>query len=334
MSSITARNSFLLELPSFKFNRELNEDISKCTYCNICDRPDFDFHGNIPKKIFCYQFVKNLEILKEKNNIDEDLKNMYCKHLVYWVYNKYYSVLEGYEKKISQDVIDMLNKVRKAIFQGDTFSNGDYCKNSFTTLLTFEDFGKRKNYHDYYVNYKNIKDSTKEKGEKCSIFFDYLNSKKEFYAGMAEQCGTSPEKKYCEQFDYKICDPQTLVNELQCNQNSTESGDQGCKSNVAEDSDPYSQKYIWEHCDNLVINLSDYRAIFIIGLAIWGLILTLFLFYKNTPVGLWIKNFLKKKEIIRRNFDEDEEHYMSSDNSVNLHENLERRRFDLGYYPE
>ncbi|SBT82984.1 PIR protein [Plasmodium ovale] len=219
-------------------------------------------------------------------------------------------------------VFDNFDNLRNSVFSLNP-SDNDFCKDVVSKKLTFEEISKRKDYHDYYVNYKNIKDSTKEKREKCSIFFYYLNSKKEFYADMTKQCETDPKKKYCEQFDYKICDPQSLLNELQCNQNSTESGDQV--------SDPYSQKYILEYCDNLVINLSDYRAIFIIGLAIGGLILTLYLFYKKTPVGLWIKNFLKKKEIILKNFDEDVEHYMLSDNSVNLHENLDRGRYDVGY---
>ncbi|SBT74078.1 PIR protein [Plasmodium ovale] len=325
------RNRFLSDLPSYQFYRQLNNDFSECRYCDYCDDPIYKFSHEIPKKIFCYQFVKNLEILKEKNNNDEDLKNMYCNHLIHWIYEKYYNMSLGHGVKMTEDFTDKLNKVTNAIFSRYT-SDRDYCENVIKKKLSYQDIKKRKDFHDYYVNYKFIHRKSTEANGKCYNFYDYLNSRRDFYDDMVKQCKEDREEKYCEHINYTNCKPQTLINLPQCN-NEKKGSPEGpdIPEDALEVKDGYRLRYVWETDD--YIYFSDYRFILLVGLSIWGVILSLFLLYKNTPVGLWIKNFLKKKEIITSNFDLDVEHDMLPDNSDNLHANFERGPYSVGYYP-
>lgn len=266
------------ELPSFKFYGELNKDISKCFYCHYCDNSSYNFSDEFPKKIFCYHFVKNLKILKDKMSENADLKNMYCNHLIHWIYNKYYNMSLGHGIKISEEFISKLNKLRNIILQGVSGTNDDYCNNLFKNILSYDDIQRRKDFQDYYVNYKFIHQKSTEKNGKCYNFYDYLNSKKDFYVDMVEQCKKDHEKKYCEHINYTECNPQTLINLPECNNEKTRSTNGlDIQADVLEVKDGYRLRYVWETDD--YINFSDYRFIILVGLSIWGVILSLFFLY-------------------------------------------------------
>ncbi|SBT58028.1 PIR Superfamily Protein [Plasmodium ovale wallikeri] len=333
MTKIRARQSYLAQLPSFQFNYELNKDVSKCTYCNICDEQDIIFPDEHAIKILCYSFVRNLEILINQNNVDTNKKNMYCNHLIYWIYQKYFSIFSESMAKPSNYIFEKLKLARNTFISFNTSSGNDFCENSFKNILPFSDIEKIKLYHDYYVNFKFIEQKSTKKDGNCYNYRDYLEGKKELYVEMVKQCKDDHVKKFCEHFSYEECDPDNLLKKQECHKQTTDSRGLDNKSDESEDCGLTEPKYVWEYCNNKVINLSDFRAILIIGLATWGIILTLFLLYKNTPVGLWIDRYIRRKEIFRRNFDEELENDMLSDNSDHADVNLERGRYSVGYYP-
>ncbi|SBT56535.1 PIR Superfamily Protein [Plasmodium ovale wallikeri] len=328
MTITSARSKHLVDLPSFQFNRELNKDVSECFSCSLCDRPEYISPDDYPLKIICYYFVRNLEILESRKTHDTNKKNMYCNHLIHWMHNKYYDLEKKRQYKDFDDFFNKIDKVRNVFFSEYT-SRDNFCDNIISRKLTLLDIGRRKDFHDYYMNYKDIEEKLKEKGEKCYNFFNYLNTKKDFYASMIEQCKNDPQKKYCEHFKYQDCDPKELLKLPKCKELEPKDDAQGDNS---QSGDPCSHMRGWE-TSYYSLNFSDYRVVLLTGLAIWGILITLHFLYKNTPVWLWIRNFLRKKEIIRNNFDEDIEHDMLSDNSDHLHENLERPPYNVGYYP-
>ncbi|SBT56541.1 PIR Superfamily Protein [Plasmodium ovale wallikeri] len=323
---LSAGQSFLAELPSFEFFNELNKDISKCSYSFYCENPESNFEDNISLKILCYFFVRNLEILEKRKNNSLELKNLYCNYLVYLIYEKYYNISEGFRAPELDEIFDKLNKVRNTIFSGDT-SGRDYCENFFKKKFSYPDIQKRNKFYDYYVNFKHIEDKLKIKEEDCFKYYDYLKNKKKLYEELKQECKETDTKSYCQNIDYNKCDPNELLKLPKCKELEAKDDAQGDDS---QSGDPCSHMREWETYYSL--NFSDYRVVLLTGLAIWGILITLHFLYKNTPVGLCIRNFLKKKEIIRNNFDEDLEHDMLSDNSDHLHANLETGRYSMGYH--
>ncbi|SBT56540.1 PIR Superfamily Protein [Plasmodium ovale wallikeri] len=330
MTRVNTKYSYSSELPSYKFINELNKDVSNCRNCVYCDREDMDTHGDYPLKIFCYTFVRNLEIIRNKKENDINMKNMHCNHLLYWIYDKYFSVFIGNTRKNQQYIFDKLKKVISAIPEMSSGADNNPCKGYFDDIWSYNDILKKKNYNDHYVDFNYIKIELDKNEDNCFKYYDYLKKMTDMHGEMKKECKKLSPKNYCENFDYEMCNPHDLLKIEKCKSKKTI---EYTRRDNTEDSASSELMYAWEHCNNLVINYSDYRAILIIGLAIWGLILTAFYLYRNTPTGLWIKNFLRKKKIIRKNFDEDMEHDMLSENSDHFHENMETGQYSVGYYP-
>lgn len=266
------RNNFLADFPSSKFNSELNNDVSNCLNCPLCDRKDFNFNEDIPLKIICYSFVRNLGILQERKSKDNYENNMFCNHLIHWMYNKYFNIDKGKNYKDFYVFFNKFDSVRNYILSFNS-SDNDFCKDVISKNLSFEEISKRKNYNDYYVNFKFIEEALTKKKEDCYKYYDYLKGMTTAYSNMVKECPKHDNEKYCENINYKECDPEVLLKLPKCKEI------QDKEEKETEESFSTEPKYIWKYCDNLVINYSDYRAIFIIGLAIWGLILSLFFLY-------------------------------------------------------
>ncbi|SBT56536.1 PIR Superfamily Protein [Plasmodium ovale wallikeri] len=301
-------------------------NVSKCTYCSLCDNKPSNYDDDHPLKIFCYFFVRNLGILQDRKSEDNYKKNMYCDHLIQWMYNKYYNLEKGNTYRDFYDFLGKLNTVRNTFFSGDITGN-DFCNDVISKKFTFNDINKRKKFHDYYVNFKYIEDMLKTKNDKCHKYYSYIKGMTTLYSDMVEKCPKPDNKKYCENVNYEECNPKNLLQLEKCKEI------QDAQDKESNEGESTEQMFIWEHCNNKVINLSDYRAILIIGLAVWGIMLTVLFLCKNTSVGLLIRNFLRKKEIIRNNFSGDIENDILSENSDNFHENLETGRYSVGYYP-
>lgn len=60
-------------------------------------------------------------------------------------------------------------------------------------------------------------------------------------------------------------------------------------------------------------------------------VLCLFIICQTSPLGLWIKNIVRKKEIVGTNFDEENEQELLDNYSENMNRNFKNAEYNISY---
>ncbi|SBS95088.1 PIR Superfamily Protein [Plasmodium ovale curtisi] len=329
----------LKELESFKFDFMLNNVVTLCHQCNLCDNLSLTKKNEPWFKIFCYQFVRNLETVERINmSKSKDIRESRCRSLMYWIYDKVVNYYGKIEINSNNKIIDELLKVWKS-FNGSDVNNALSSKcevpgnSQFTNI---EKMKRKKKMSDYCENYSELKSFlTKTFYGNCHIYYDYFkDSFLEFSNIAKEQNIECSEISNCSRF-CKNYDPDDILKKSKCE-----------VIEILKEKKEYIKK---DECDALTaeaaskktcetkevriseFTFSDNRAIILILFSLWGILLSFLFMYKMTPFRSWISSKLGKKKIIRDSFNEQSDDESLDANYESLNKNMQNEGYSIAY---
>ncbi|SBT57426.1 PIR Superfamily Protein [Plasmodium ovale wallikeri] len=269
---------------------------------------EYDIHCNSQKnKItrddknypLCVKFLRNFDKVIFRLLLNADDKEEECKSLNYWLYdtaNK--NTLEGNENDItSSDIITKLHGIWK------NFDINENCDIELYKIKK-DDFDNMKTLYYYARDYKTIKNKIKDSGNNCSeVYHTYIEKGKEAYRDINIMClRENPEDevtaKICNEFNYiKGMNSDEDLSKLTCNKTEI------IPIQEEEEEDPeLVQHGLGESVSDGTSSSTAMGIIF----PFLGITLILFMLYKFSPFGPWLRSYLIKKKLIRYNIDENE----------------------------
>ncbi|SBT73119.1 Plasmodium vivax Vir protein, putative [Plasmodium ovale] len=303
----------LKNLDPFMFDFMLNNHVTICNNCKLCDDVN-EMKKNEPWfKIFCYQFVRNLETFKDMSGYyTPEQRISRCNSLIYWMNNKVKNIYEISKVNNKNNIInELLNVWRQfdALEVKINLSAGCSIPDN-TVLNNLEEMKNKKKMSDYCENYDELKSLLRKPyiNSECYVYYSYFKDSFHEFSNIAtenkEQCLKIKEcLRFCNN-----ADPNNLINIANCK-----------VVQISKDNDEYIEK---KKCDTLKdqavaektceprefriseFTFSDNRAIILILFSLWGIFLSFLFLYKMTPFRSWISNKLGKKKILRDNFNE------------------------------
>ncbi|KNA01701.1 hypothetical protein PVNG_04727 [Plasmodium vivax North Korean] len=200
---------------------QLENSLTSTSYDNYCGTSDTPLHGDRNIRNICATILNYLETTYSKSDHTYDPYDV-CKLLNYWVYNSLNNVLHfsnsnNFNKisKVHGDIVIRWNN-----FNEDKLKETENktCK-PIINIAAYNDWEKRKELYEYYVDYSPIKTFLDFYPQGCRKFYHYVESKKKLYEHFKKHC-TSDKKKGCPDF-YEQCekyDPDIILPTLKCRQ--------------------------------------------------------------------------------------------------------------------
>ncbi|SBT54774.1 PIR Superfamily Protein [Plasmodium ovale wallikeri] len=329
-------DSDLCALPSFRFYYKLDNggnkddtdifwigfELSLKTYTDI-----LSIFDKLIKGIYYASYIS-------KSN---SYYNVRWNYLYFWVGEKISHIVSDNDKFLG--IIYILNTVRSHFFEKETYD-------LFNDNMTLEHFNDLKKIYDFFQNYDNIDGSIKFSKSCTEPYKKYIEDSFSVYKRVNAECKVKKEEKHCKIYnDFVDTYDKKNLSELICDgkkvsmpvaEEEPNSFTEEQRYPVAE-SDVHPGTGIPEHSTPMhtkelsTPSYSD-NAMSIIFPPL-GIISTLFILYRFTPVGSWLNSRLLKKEIIPQ-----EEHENKSEELLeNLYEpetyNAQNRRNSIGYHP-
>ncbi|SBT58537.1 PIR Superfamily Protein [Plasmodium ovale wallikeri] len=341
------------KLPSIEFYNILDSKFIPCKYCNVCD-----IHENTFKeqptwvKNLCYHLVRNLEIVSNIDNTNAELKKKSCDAFISWIDDKIRNN-DGYT-----DQSKYLEIIRKMHFVWNDIINkysGDEKDKICSTAYSAFDFEKRKKkklMDDYCENYLIISKELDKEDADCKPYYKYLNESSSIHTEIMKGCINNVNTKYCPPNgdDCRFYPPSIFLKKKPCMilkepRVALIKEEEGMKcepcplcpiGKIKDDgaSDIDLESYYASVPSGMTsFDFSDKRAITLLIFTVWGIFLTLFLFYKKTPFGSLLNNFLRRRRVIKHNLNENEFHEFVNGNYDTVDSNMENIRYDLAYNP-
>ncbi|SBT01325.1 PIR Superfamily Protein [Plasmodium ovale curtisi] len=342
------------KLPSIEFYNMLDSKFMPCKYCKVCD-----IHKDIFKEQptwvqnLCYHLVRNLEIVSNIDDTNAELKKKSCDAFISWVDDKIRNN-DGYSDQTKYlAIISKMHTVWNDIinnYSGD--EKNKICKSGYE-LLDFEKRKKKKLMDDYCENYSIISEELDKTNADCKPYYQYLNDSVSIHTDIIQGCKEKDSKKYCpKKGEYCMYyPPSEFLKKKAC---QIIKNPELIKIEVAEERtacepcplcpiamskcDSESEECLEPDCVPVSrgmtsFDFSDKRAITLLIFTVWGIFLTIFLFYKKTPFGSWLNNFLRKKSVISDNLKENEYHEFVNEDYNSTDSSMENRLYDLTYNP-
>ncbi|GAB64689.1 VIR-like CYIR protein [Plasmodium cynomolgi strain B] len=174
--------SVLDKFSAFKTYEEFNSNKDCYKYCQHC-KIIYDFEESCPGiSDFCRMLVRNLHEIKYSNDIKDR-----CGYLYYWIYENAWKLFGPDWNKThgKEPIFTLLNigyKIINELKINESFYNYD-------TKISFEEWRKKTDLHDYFENYDNIKNITestnREENNKYCEYFTYI---KKIYKMYIRKC--------------------------------------------------------------------------------------------------------------------------------------------------
>ncbi|SBT02628.1 PIR Superfamily Protein [Plasmodium ovale curtisi] len=330
------RTDVLKKLEPFKFDIFLNNPVTLCRQCKLCDNLNLTKKNEPWFKIFCYEFVRNLETFKDMSRyFTTEQRISRCNSLIYWMNNKIKNIYEKSDINNKNNIINELINVWQQFDALEVKSNSSSrCSVPDNRILdNLEEIKNKKKMSDYCENYDELKSLLTKSYiiKDCHIYYSYFEDSFHEFSNIAtgnkEKCLNIKEcLSFCNN-----ADPKNLINISSCK-----------VVQISKDNDEYIEK---KECDTLKdqavaektcesrefriseFTFSDNRAIILILFSLWGIFLSFLFLYKMTPFQSWISNKLGKKKILRDNFNE-----QSDDETLDAdYETADRNMQNTGY---
>ncbi|SBT58596.1 PIR Superfamily Protein [Plasmodium ovale wallikeri] len=337
---------------SFDLFEKFNSEFVPCEHCKFCDEKDRFTGAETWVKNLCYKLARNIQYIYDIQHTNPDLKDKRCKELNYWLH-------EEVTKKLGSNKVSEYGVILSKLhwpWNGIRNSYGDKMADICVTGEIINNFGednRKKKMNDYCEYYPIISAELDKEEADCKPYYKYLSESSSIHQEIMKGCKNSDDKLYCPKNGENCMyyPPSYFLNKKAC---QIIKNPELIKAQAAEERmtcapcprcpvgrekvELGSEGDMEYHCATMTGNgtsfdFSDKRAIFLIVFSVWGMFLTLFLFYKSTPLGSWINTFLRKKKLIRDDFNENEFHEFVDDDYNTADSNVENRRYDLIYNP-
>ncbi|SBT58530.1 PIR Superfamily Protein [Plasmodium ovale wallikeri] len=328
----------LVDSPSYKFDKALNNVFKYCQFCSYCDEKKEYFYGNHGKKMLCYYFVHNLEKVYTEISSNAIIKDKRCNDVLFWLYDNLINVHDIRVQSTYEEIINEFKEVQKEIISKVSHITEDnFCGTSFKKILPFAECTKRKKLSDYCENYKFMESKLNEPDGYCGIYYHYLTKNTELYKTISSECTHNSDNNNCLSFkDCHSYDPQNLLGNDKCM--IIEKSD-ASRRKMEKEEEQYTQcgpgyECVSKNFFDTSINYSDYRIVPLIVLSIWGTFLSLYFLYKLSPFRPWLNNLLHKKNIIKKNLHNEEFQELLESDSEDAHINFNNREYHITYNRE
>ncbi|SBS80866.1 PIR Superfamily Protein [Plasmodium ovale curtisi] len=332
----------------------------QCVDSDLCALPSFRFYYKLDNggrkdetDIFWNVFEENLKTYTDILSIfDKLIKGIYYasyisksnshysvrwNYLYFWMGEKMRGIITDNDKFLR--IIYILNSVRSHFAENEKYD-------LFNDNMTLEHFNDLKIIYDLFQNIENIAASIKLSNSCTEPYKKYIEDSFSVYKRVNAECKVKKEEKHCKIYnDFVDTYDKKNLSELICDgkkvsmpvaEEEPNSFTEEQRYTVAE-SHVHPGIGIPEHSASMhtgelpTPSYSD-NAMSIIFPPL-GIISTLFILYRFTPVGSWLNSRLFKKEIIPQ-----EEHENKSEELLeNLYEletyNAQNRRNSIGYHP-
>ncbi|SBS92114.1 PIR Superfamily Protein [Plasmodium ovale curtisi] len=329
------RTEVLKKLDSFKFDFMLNNPVTICKNCTLCDEESQNKKNEPWFKVFCYQFVRNLETAEITNStLSADKKLSRCKSLTYWMYDKVINIYKRSDvikdDKIIKDLLVVWQKFNDSNVK--SYLSSKCSVPNYSEFTNIKEMEKKKIMSDYCENYYDLKKILKVfvSYDNCHIYYDYFRDSLRKYKDTVKNC--NEDDFFINKCSY-LCDnpdPEDLMNLSNCRiiEISHKKNDYVKKDECKALTKPAPEVMCEPNEIEITeFNFSDNRAIVLILFSLWGIILTFLFLYKMTPFQSWINSKIGKKKIIRNSFNE-----QSDDETLDAdYENLDRNIQNTGY---
>ncbi|KMZ95205.1 hypothetical protein PVMG_05123 [Plasmodium vivax Mauritania I] len=140
-----------------------------------------------------------------------------CPLLNYWVYSKLSMILKLYGSSDIELTFAKFVKIWNNFIEDELKElKNEACK-PISNIVAYNDWEKRKELYEYYVNYDALSDTVKTFPNKCEEFYQYVEGKKELYEYFKKLC-TPKGTNRCPEF-YEQCllyDPEIVLPHRHC----------------------------------------------------------------------------------------------------------------------
>ncbi|SBT72641.1 PIR protein, partial [Plasmodium ovale] len=318
------------KLESFSFDLMLNNPVTLCKQCTLCDGVSINKKNEPWLKFFCYQLVRNLETAETINSTNpEDKKLSRCKSLIYWMYDKVVNSYYNTTIKSKEDLVNELLGVWKKF--NDT--SPQYAFSSRCNIPESSEFNnlgemkKKKIMSDYCENYSEFKNILKKYATypNCHIYYDYFRDSLSNYKEIVKECRGNDFFIYNCSHMCDDSDPEDLLNKGNCRtiEISNEKNDYVKKDECESFVKPAPALSCEAKVDKISeFTFSDNRAIILLLFSSWGILLTFLFLYKITPFRSWINSKIGKKKIIGDSFNEQSDDETLDDDYEHLDRNM------------
>ncbi|SBT02968.1 PIR Superfamily Protein [Plasmodium ovale curtisi] len=311
-SESSGGNEYLSTLPSNIFYNNIKKNHSDLSgYSEQCDTNSVNNYKEEAKQI-CKNILRYLD--KYAASIDNKTEYDVCILLNYWIYDTLTEILgsENTSKKINLafgSLQWMWNYPVDALKRTAYYNK---CQPNFD-IVKHEDWKKRKELYEYYVDYKTILYTANNFDKTCNEFYKRIEEKKKLYEYFEEICDSKPAE--CPNF-YEQCKeykPELVLHNFSCHENivaaknalatqhtliqGLSDGDRARDPNSSEHGADSSEMGITQ--DNFDVGTKVGKSI--LGLA--PIAITASALYKFTPMGLWIRKLTGSNQNITGNMD-------------------------------
>ncbi|SBT59527.1 PIR Superfamily Protein [Plasmodium ovale wallikeri] len=342
------------KLPSIEFYNILDSKFIPCKYCNVCDiRKDIFEEQPTWVKNLCYHLARNLEIVSNTDDTKTELKKKSCDAFISWIDDKIRNN-DGYSDQTKYlTIISKMHTVWNDIINNYAGDEKDkICKTGYEPL-DFEKRKKKKLMDDYCENYPIINQELDKEEADCKPYYKYLNDSSSIHTEIMKGCKDIDNTNYCPPNgdDCRFYPPSMFLEKEPCmilkepRAAVIKEEAEGMKCErcplcpIGKTKDDGSLEidlesdYAPVRSGITSFDFSDKRAITLLIFTVWGIFLTLFLFYKKTPFGSLLNNFLRRRRVIKHNLNENEFHEFVNGNYDTVDSNMENIRYDLAYNP-
>ncbi|SBT84389.1 PIR protein [Plasmodium ovale] len=304
----------LFNLPSRINYRILDKTLSDHDYFSQCNE------NNIP------------DILKKLNGFDKICKmiayNLYqfdripsygevvqspCEVLKFWAYDK---LIQSLTDSVGDDIYSI-----RAQFGNlwNTFENKHEC---IFDILAYDqkNFNNLKVFYDYANDYSDIQRKVENHGFTCTKEYkQYIEKGNEIYNKITKECNNPASNIYCT-YVQKIMNHYKgkILTELDCTVKSAELTDEGEQEHTVQALGHFHRGHTSYGSDSLMgdshlrdadeLSTSHSTVPMAIGSSLFGILFILFIFYKFTPLGSWVRERFLRRKMLGLNEQEVETH--------------------------
>ncbi|KMZ89321.1 variable surface protein Vir22/23 [Plasmodium vivax Brazil I] len=320
------------QLPSKKICEEMNNNNNldlKITDCEVFKEEK--------TKSLCAQIIKNFKKINKIENREQH--NDYCLHFMYWLYDQ---IGEKYINKSSNILEDPeISKFVHLIVSLNNKSSKYYCY--YNSENNLEEWKEIIELIDYFKIHDNIDNTKSCDNGACVSNCKYFSDISKLYKRHKRHCCTY--FYYGDHFNncshYFKCDdkysPDSMLTRLKCPVNENEKD-----INEEDEVVGFDQNVILQSLDSLKwfnqsknicdgIMCDTFSKFAFLAFSFLGVLVTFFVFYKFTPLGIWLNRKGFKKNKARYDYYEESPQQLLENNSKPVQRNMQNGRIRIAY---
>ncbi|SBS95871.1 PIR Superfamily Protein [Plasmodium ovale curtisi] len=298
----------LFNLPSRINYRILDKTLSDYDYfsqCNDNNIPDILKKLNGFDKI-CKMIAYNLYFFNRIPSYGEVVRDR-CEVLNFWAYDKLINEILGDSTR------NDIHSIRAQFgILWNTFQNNHECIFDIP-VYDQKNFNNLKVFYDYANDYADIQRKAENHGFTCTMEYkEYIEKGNEIYNKITQECNNPASNIYCT-YVQKIMNhyKDKTLTKLDCRVKSVELTDDGEQEHTVQALGHFPSGDTSYGSDSLMgdshlrdadeLSTSHSTVPMAIGSSLFGILFILFIFYKFTPLGSWVRERLLRRKMLGLN---------------------------------